>query len=81
MSDEHISLNEAARRSGLHPNSLRRLLRDGEIQGYKIGWYWWVSTASLTQYTNPFNGFLLDMPGPKMFLSKRDEDDDQKHKP
>ena len=75
----YIRLEEAARRSGLHPNTLRRLLREGVIRGYK-GAYggkqrWMVSTYSLKHYTDPVIGFLLDLPGPKIFLKKIDPDD------
>lgn len=76
---DYISLKDAAKQSGLHENTLRRLLRSKEIEGYKIGWYWWVSASSLDQYTDPIHGFLLDMPGPKLFLTKQnpeDEDED-----
>ena len=65
----------------LHPNTLRRLLREGVIWGYKAAEHgkmrWLVSVISLKQYTNPFHGFLLDLPGPKLFLRRRDEVDDE----
>ena len=73
MSDDHIPLLEAARISGLHPVTLRRLLRQGDILGHKQGWYWQVSAKSLFAYTNPVNGFALDLPGPKIFLTKRED--------
>jgi excisionase family DNA binding protein len=76
MSDNFISLKEAAKISGLHENSLRRLLRSKEIDGYKIGWHWWVSTSSLSQYSDPIDRFLLDLRGPKLFLTKREVDDE-----
>lgn len=73
MGDDYISVEEAARRSGLHENTVRRLLRSGEITGYKDSWRWLVSVRSLRHYTNPVNGFLLELPGPKLFLTRRDE--------
>ena len=73
MSDDHVPLNEAARICGLHPVTLRRLLRQGDILGHKEGWYWQVSLKSLLAYTNPVNGFALDLPGPKIFLTKRED--------
>ncbi len=76
MSDDYMTIEEAAQISGLHPNTLRRLLRQGEIRGYKDGWRWMVSASSLRQYTDPVHGFLLELPGPKMFLTRRDEGDD-----
>jgi excisionase family DNA binding protein len=83
MSEDYVSLEEAARRSGLHLNTLRRLLREGVIRGYKArheGRYgWWVSAMSLRQYTDPFHGFLLELTGPKLFLRRQGErrDDDE----
>lgn len=73
MGDDFIPLEKAAARSGLHPNTLRRLLRQSEIRGYKDGWRWMVSASSLRRYTDPVYGFLLELPGPKMFLSRREE--------
>ncbi len=85
MGNDYISLEEAAQRSGLHPNSLRRLLRKGEIQGYKASYggkrHWLVSVASLKHYTDPVIGFLLDLPGPKIFLRKNEADQDEDTKP
>ena len=79
MSAEFVRLEEAARRSGLHPNTLRRLLREGILHGYKAvdqgKQCWWVSAESLRRYTNPLSGFLLDLPGPKIFLKRREEKD------
>ena len=84
MGDDYIPLEEAAQQSGLHPNTLRRLLREGVIRGFKTAYRgkqrWLVSVASLRQYTDPFHGFLLDLPGPKLFLKRLDEnerDDDE----
>ncbi len=57
MGNDFIPLDAAARRSGLHPNTLRRLLRQGEIFGYKETegrvTRWLVSVSSLEQYTDP----------------------------
>ena len=77
MGKDYITLEEAAERSKLHPNTLKRLLRAGEIRGFKAVHdgrkRWLVSAWSLDQYTNPFHGFLLDKPGPKLFLKRLDE--------
>jgi len=71
---DFIPLGEAARRSGLHPNSLKRLLRQGVLRGFKAARngrkQWLVSTASLRAYTDPESGLLLDLPGPKRFLRR-----------
>lgn len=75
MKDEYLTLEAAAQQSGLHTNTLRRLLREGVLRGYKIGHRgkqrWLVSAASLRDYTDPMQGFLLDLPGPKLFLRRR----------
>jgi hypothetical protein len=74
-SNTYISITEAAERSGLHPNSLRRLLRQGEISGYKISSEgkvrWRVSLGSLRWYADPIEGVVLDRPGPKRFIKQR----------
>ena len=74
MPNDYVSITEAAEHSGLHPNSLRRLLRQGEISGYKSSIEgksrWRVSVSSLRRYTDPVDGLLLDRPGPKKFLAQ-----------
>jgi hypothetical protein len=78
VSSDYIPIEEAAQRSGLHSNTIARLLRRGILHGYKANdrgrSRWLVSVQSLRHYTDPINGFLLDMPGPKLFLSKLHED-------
>ena len=75
MGADYINISEAAARSGLHPNTIQRLLRQGKLQGYKDHHsgklHWVVSVSSLDGYTNPWNGFLLDRPGPKLYLRQR----------
>jgi hypothetical protein len=79
MGGDYIPISEAARRSGLHPNTIQRLMRQGKLNGFKEhhdGQYrWWVSVRSLDHYTNPLTGFLMDRPGPKLYLKRRDEAD------
>ena len=78
MHNDYIPIEEAAQQSGLHINTLKRLLREGVIEGYKAIHQrkrrWMVSVASLRQYTDPVYGFLLDLPGPKLFLRRLDDD-------
>jgi helix-turn-helix protein len=78
VSNDFIPIEEAARRSGLHSNTIKRLLRSGQLRGHKTNLSgrrcWMVSVYSLRHYTDPINGFLLDMPGPKLFLSKLHEE-------
>jgi hypothetical protein len=77
MSSDYVPIEEAAQLSGLHLNTLRRLLRVGVVRGYKLNHggrqRWMVSVRSLQHYTDPVTGFLLDLPGPKLYLRKRDE--------
>ncbi len=79
MVEKFIPLDEAAQRSGLHVNTLRRLLREGALRGYKTREQgkqrWRVSASSLQQYTDPFHGFLLELPGPKLYLRRRQDEE------
>ena len=50
MSDEWISVSEAAKLSGYHPEYLRRLFRDGEIEARKFSIVWQVRRKSLFDY-------------------------------
>lgn len=75
MEPGFVQLEEASSKSGLHPNTLRRLLRLGTIFGYKTSRTehvrWMVSIRSLAAYTDPVYGIALDHPGPKVFLKKQ----------
>ena len=74
MGNDYVLLDEAARLSGLHIDSLERLLRQGVIEGFKATHKarrrWLVSVRSLRRYADPKTGFLLDSPGPKLYLKK-----------
>jgi Helix-turn-helix domain len=78
VGNDYLSIEDAAARSGLHPNTIQRLLRQGKLEGFKehhagkLRWFVWV--RSLDTYTNPWTGFLMDRPGPKIYLRRRDED-------
>jgi hypothetical protein len=76
MGEDYIPIEAAAELSGLHPNTLRRLLREGVLRGYKAAhkhkMRWFVSVRSLRDYTDPVYGFLLELRGPKLFLKKLD---------
>jgi hypothetical protein len=79
--EELLILEEAARRSGLHPHTIQRLLQQGRLLGHKTvvrgRLRWVVSARSLRAYTNPINGFLLDEPGPKLFLRRLNDSQDE----
>ena len=79
---EYLTLKQAAQRSGLHVKTLTRLMRTGKLEGHKANvdgyWRWYVSADSLSDYTDPYLGFLLDLPGPKLYL-RRVNDEEEKN--
>ena len=82
MRSEYLTLQQAAKLSGLHVKTLMRLVRAGTLVGYKanVGGArrWYISVESLSDYTDPYLGFLLDLPGPKLYL-RRVNDEDEKN--
>jgi excisionase family DNA binding protein len=50
MLDEWLSVSEAAQLSGYHPEYIRRLIRDGEIEARKFSIVWQVRRESLSRY-------------------------------
>jgi hypothetical protein len=48
--DELISLSEAAELSGLHPDHLRRLVRQGDLWGKKISRNWVTTARAVKEY-------------------------------
>jgi hypothetical protein len=48
--DEWLSVNDAARISGYHPEHIRRLVRQGAITAKKFSIVWMVSKNSLLVY-------------------------------
>ena len=51
MSDELLTAEQAAERLQLHADTVRRLLREGEIPGRKVGKRQWrISAAVLKDY-------------------------------
>lgn len=49
-SDEWITTQEAAELSGYHPEHLRRLIKQGEIEARKISIVWLIDRRSLLDY-------------------------------
>jgi excisionase family DNA binding protein len=47
---EWLDVNEAAELSGYHPEYIRRLIRDGEIEAKKFSIVWQVKRISLLDY-------------------------------
>jgi excisionase family DNA binding protein len=58
--DDLISLSEAAEICGLSPDHLRRLIREGELWGKKIGRNWVTTKLAVDEYLA-----LNRKPGPK----------------
>jgi excisionase family DNA binding protein len=53
--DEWLSVNDAAKLSGYHPEYIRRLIRDGEIEARKFSIVWQVRRESLVAYIENAN--------------------------
>ncbi len=70
----YLTLKQASAVSGLHVNTLSRLVRTGKLEGHKatVGGVrcWYITAESLRQYTDPLRGYLLELPGPKLFLRR-----------
>ncbi len=45
-----LNVNEVAARVGMHPVTIRRLLRDGELPGRKVGSQWRVAVDDLNDW-------------------------------
>lgn len=48
--EQWITVNEAVKLSGYHPDTLRELIRDGKIVGKKVSIVWLVDRDSLMAY-------------------------------
>jgi excisionase family DNA binding protein len=48
--DTHYSINTAAARLDCHPETLRRIIRRGELTALKVGKSWRVSETDLLAY-------------------------------
>ena len=80
VGSDYITADEASKRFGLHRNTISRLVRAGVLYGYKANVKgrrcWLVAVASLYRYADPYDGFLRDLPGPKLYLRRSDDDED-----
>lgn len=56
MDSKCLTIQEAARLSGYHPEHIRRLVRQGKIEAKKFSIVWMVDRESLLEYreTHPF---------------------------
>jgi hypothetical protein len=64
LSTELITLAQAAKISGLSHSHLRLLIRQGVIEGKKIGWSWLTTEAAIRGYLE-----TKRRPGPKSLSS------------
>lgn len=48
--DEWLTVSEAAKLSGYHPETLRELIREGKIKARKVSIVWLVERKSLSAY-------------------------------
>lgn len=55
-----ISITEASKRSGLSASHLRKLVREGQIKGIKVGWSWLTTEEAVQEYLKEEH-----RPGPK----------------
>ena len=68
MSDELLTVEQAAERIQMHPDTVRRLLRDGQLPGRKIGARQWrISADALKAYVEGGQ----EVPGAKKAAKKK----------
>ena len=53
---DYMSTEEAARKLGFHIDHVRRLLREGDLEGVKVGITWLVSRKSVDAYLKETEG-------------------------
>jgi len=51
----YIRIPEAAKRLGIHEESLRRLLRIGTLRGRKIGGQWFIDRGELAIFAGSYD--------------------------
>jgi len=69
--EKHISVKAAAAISGYSIQYLRRLLREGLLDGIKIGQVWLIEMASLDAYLKYANSMGDRRCGPRASLEER----------
>jgi len=50
MTDEHITLREASKYSGYHPDYISSLIREGTLEGRKVGRSWVTTYSAIQKY-------------------------------
>ena len=53
---DYMTTEEAAKRLGFHPDHIRRMLRQGDLTGDKMGITWLVSKKSVDDYKKRTEG-------------------------
>lgn len=64
--DKYVDVLEAGRRLRIHPESVRRLIRQGKIPAIKFSSKWLIERAALEQFASIYD----PRPGPKANLFK-----------
>jgi excisionase family DNA binding protein len=52
----YADVNEVSRRLNIHPESVRRLIRDGKLPAIKFGNKWLVEKSVLDQFASGYDG-------------------------
>ena len=53
--DNYVNIHEAAKRLGIHEESLRRIIRIGTLPAEKIGGQWFISKEQLAIFSNVYD--------------------------
>jgi len=53
---DYVTTEEAAKALGFHIESVRRMLRDKELEGLKVGYMWFVAKKSVAEYKKQTEG-------------------------
>ena len=55
MLDDYVTVSDAAERLGIHPESVRRLIRQGRLPAKKFAHSWLVARDVLEQFANGYD--------------------------
>jgi len=54
---DYLTTEEAAKALGFHVEHIRRMRRDGDLEGLRVGQMWFISKKSVTDYKKQTEGF------------------------
>jgi excisionase family DNA binding protein len=54
--ESYADVNQVSKRLGIHPESVRRLIRDGKLPAIKFGNKWLVEKSLLEQFASSYIG-------------------------